>query len=222
MEPTSSVTQPLRSNELDGAEIAGLIGRDDAVIIEIGANDGKHTSLFLDACPRAQVYCFEPDARAIRKWRERVTDPRAVLFETAVGTVDGEVTFHVSGGKPRPGYPEGWDMSGSIHRPKVHLERWPRITFDTTVTVPSVRLDTWAAAQGIERVDFIWADVQGAERQVIEGGAETLARTRFFFTEYYDVEMYEGQLNLAAIAALLPGFELLIRFGHDALFRRRG
>jgi FkbM family methyltransferase len=211
----------VRSGALGFAEIRTLVGRDDPVVVEIGANNGTHTSLFLDTFPHGRVHCFEADARAARKWRQRVTDSRASLTECVVSSVDGEIAFHPSGGTTKPGYPEGWDLSGSIRRPKLHLERWPDITFDRTIVLPSVRLDTWATAERIDRVDFLWMDVQGAESDVIAGAGETLRRTRYLFTEYYDVEMYEGQVDLAGIRALLPGFDLVARFRRDALFRRR-
>jgi hypothetical protein len=49
----------------------------------------------------------------------------------------------------------------------------------------------------ISFIDFIWADVQGAEEDLILGGLDTLRkRTKYLFTEYNNSEMYEGQINL--------------------------
>jgi hypothetical protein len=79
------------------------------------------------------------------------------------------------------------------------------------------RLDTWAAQNGIARVDFIWADVQGAEGDLISGGKDTLARTRFFYTEYSNDEWYEGQPTLAQIMDMLPNFRILQRYPMDVL-----
>ena len=55
------------------------------------------------------------------------------------------------------------------------------------------------------KVDWIWCDVQGAEDLVIAGGQETLARTRFFYTEYIECEAYEGQIGRDEIHRRLPG-----------------
>ena len=47
-----------------------------------------------------------------------------------------------------------------------------------------MRLDTYVKGKSIPKVDFIWVDVEGAERDVIQGAVETLKITRFVFTEY--------------------------------------
>ena len=64
----------------------------------------------------------------------------------------------------------------------------------------------------MDAVDFIWADVQGAEADLVLGGRETLKRTRFFYTEYSNRELYEGQADLGQLLAMLPDFELVHRY----------
>ncbi len=68
-------------------------------------------------------------------------------------------------------------------------------------------------------VDFIWADTQGAEADLIEGGRETLRRTRYFYTEYYECEMYEGQKPLRELLKMLPDFTVVARYDNDILLR---
>ena len=70
-------------------------------------------------------------------------------------------------------------------------------------------------------IDLIWADVQGAEGDLIEGGRQALARTRYFYTEYDDQELYEGQIPLAKLLSLLPEFEIVPRYRWDVLLRNR-
>lgn len=200
-------------------EIVTMVGRPDPVILDIGCNDGEHTQMFLDAFPDARVFCFEPDPRARLRFLTRVNSARAVLFGAAVGAQDGKARFYQSGGSP-DGQMRDWDLSGSIRKPKNHLSLHPWCTFDHETDVPLVRLDTWMADSGLDSVDFIWADVQGAEGDLIAGGAETLARTRYFYTEYNDHEMYEGQPTLDQLRAMLSGFELLRVYADDVLFAR--
>ena len=40
------------------------------------------------------------------------------------------------------------------------------------------------------------------------------------FTEFYDVEMYKGQLALNQYCEYLKGFSLIGKFGNNALFLR--
>nr|VFK11674.1 MAG: methyltransferase, FkbM family [Candidatus Kentron sp. LPFa] len=78
-------------------------------------------------------------------------------------------------------------------------------------------LDTWRREQGIDTVDFIWMDVQGAEMDVFRGGANTLARTRYLYTEYNDRELYEGQCTLPQLLDCLKYFKVLDRYPDDVL-----
>lgn len=212
---------------ITGERIKALVGRPDPIILEIGANDGEHTRMFLELFEDAKVFCFEPDARAQRRFLGNLIARPALhgwqLFRCAVGDKDGTIDFF-------PSYADGvvqpikeWDCSGSIRKPKTHLRRYPWCMFRPAVSVDIVRLDTWAQSwlDGEATIDFLWADVQGAEGDLIAGGRETLRRTRYFYTEYSNEEMYEGQARLDHILAALPEFELLTQYPNDVLLRNR-
>lgn len=200
-----------------------LINRPDPTILDIGCNDGSETITFLSIFPEARLYCFEPEPRAQQHFLRAVRSTRATLVRSVVGSVDGTVTFHQSSGLPNEesarSRPEGWDYSGSIRKPKLHLKHHPWCLFQSSIEVPSTRLDTWA--RGVPLIDLIWADVQGAEVDLVKGGLETLCRTRFFYTEIDELEMYEGQINLHGLLAMLPAFEVVERFPYDVLLRNR-
>jgi len=198
------------------------------VIVEVGCNDGTDTLKFLDAFPSCEMHCFEPDTRAADRFLASVSDARVKLYPAAVGAENGTRQFYPSMGLPAPlpkeeaervaaRLPGGWDLSGSIRRPKNHLRHHPWCLFGEPVKVSIVRLDTWSATRDIERVDFLWADVQGAEEDLILGGLETLKRTRFFYTEWSDSELYEGQIGLRQIQSLLPDFRVVQLFNEDVL-----
>lgn len=205
------------------AEVKDLLNKPDPTILEIGANDGRDTIRFIKDFPRLQIHCFEPEPRAIRRWQSAVPKRAGVtLVETAVGAINGEIEFHASGGREEKRGPEGWDQSGSIRRPTGHLTKYATVTFPTTFKVPITRLDDWAAkAKFTRRVDLIWADVQGAEIDVIQGARRVLSNTMFFYTEYSDFELYEGQVSLKELRRLLPNFRVHTLFGGNVLFVNR-
>ena len=69
-------------------------------------------------------------------------------------------------------------------------------------------------------IDFVWADIQGAEIDLINGGAKSFSKTRYFYTEYNGSELYEGcTTSLSQITDLLPDFEILYDFGGDVLLK---
>lgn len=209
----------MENRKLEIRTLKQLIGKVDPVIVEIGANVGQTTEEFLREMPASRIYCFEPEPRAIAKFKDRIKSPNVKLFECAVGNENGRVSFHQSSGDGSV-VARDWNESGSIRKPKLHKEGWPWVKFETQIEVPITRLDDWARMENVSSVDLIWMDGQGAEGDIIEGGLSVLANTRFLYTEYGNREWYEGQIPLNTICHLLQNLELkLIRlFPMDALF----
>ena len=77
--------------------------------------------------------------------------------------------------------------------------------------VPGVRLDDFVAERGIERVDFIKMDIEGAEQEAIEGGAETIRRFRpkLALSAYHKPE--DVHLLMTLVSALYPGYRFYMR-----------
>lgn len=149
--------------------------------------------------------------------------PNISAHALALSDSTGRAVFHQSSGQPPNSewaFAEGWDLSGSLCEPRRHLEVHPWVTFDTQSTVETITLDDWATLHGLTTIDFIWMDVQGAEHRVFRGGSEVLRRTRYLYTEYSDVELYDGQLGLVELLQeFLPGWRVLARFPNDVLLQ---
>lgn len=208
----------LEGSSLDIRKAALEMG-ERPVILECGSNDGSETLAFLDRWQGSKVFCFEPEPRAAAEWRERVATERARLFEVALGREDGESRFYRSSGAcPFMDHEGPWNKSGSIRRPTGHKQIWPWVKFEEESVVKTRSLDSWSKENEIGRVDLIWADVQGAEEDLILGGVETLSRTKYLYTEVYDIPIYEGQIGMKDMMAILKGWRVLKRFPTDVLF----
>jgi hypothetical protein len=70
-------------------------------------------------------------------------------------------------------------------------------------------------------IDFIWADIQGAEIDLILGGKEAFKNVRYFYTEYCDSELYEGEIPLEKILELMPDFEVVEDYQGDVLLKNK-
>lgn len=212
----------INATRLESDYLSSLIDNEHPVILDIGCNDGTQTAWFLDLFQKSRVYSFEPDPRAREKFRAKILDARATLFDVAISDKDGFIDFYASGGIPPTNaekYPHGWDLSGSIRKPKEHVNAVPWCRFEEPITVKTKRLDTWAAEENITSVDLIWADVQGAEVDLIRGAQETLKKTRFLYTEYNNKELYEGQVNLKQLLRLIPDYRVVCRYEYDVLLK---
>jgi FkbM family methyltransferase len=174
--------------------------------LELGAHDGEDTE-WMAALPDTIIHAFEPDPRNCPLPRSNV-----FIHRLAVGDRDGRCPFVLS----TSGWGREWTHSSSIKAPKNHLSRYP-VTFGETIEVAATTLDSFSRMQNLGQIDFIWADIQGAEGEMIRGGRETLARTRFLFTEYSDDELYEGQITLSGILELLCDFRVVELWPDDVL-----
>jgi len=198
--------------------IKELVKKDNPVIFDIGCNDGGHTAIFQSLFPKATIYAFEPDPRAIAKFKQK--NLKAHLFEGVVSDIDGFICFH------QCNTDTGWDKSGSILKPKVLLKSHSWITWGTDIEVPSTTLDTFTKIYNIDHIDFIWADVQGSEEKMILGGIDTFTRVDYLFTEYSIGELYETATSKERILELLPNYDILEfantnEYGGDMLLKNK-
>ena len=209
------------TREITPAEIRDLVGT-SPFIIEIGCNDGTDTAKMLAAMPEARFYCFEPELRALSRFCLR-DHPQVTLIALAVAHRSGALDFWPSTGVvPGSSAPcaNDWDYSGGLSHPTGHLIRDKVVRFKEPIRVPTITLDS-LVHQYPDVVDFIWQDVQGAEAKVILGGRETLRRTRYLYTEYYDTPQYDRQPNLEALISFLPDFDVVALYNGNVLFKNR-
>ncbi len=224
---------------MDHKAIRQLLGKDNPIILEIGAHKGEDTLKFLREFPKARIYSFEPDPRCIAAFKEAVADDRCSLVEAAISDNDGKTVLHMSTGWPVKvpkllrvlggkrfwtrvasawrrwrGAEREWTGSSSIKESLSRSERWPWLMFDKTTQVRTYRLDTWTRENHVDSVDFAWVDVQGAERNVIEGASHTLRCTKYVHMEYGATSCYPDAMTREETIQLLGehGFHVVSEY----------
>ena len=211
--------------ELNQKEIKKLLQKENPLVLEIGSHIGLDTLRFLEEFKDITIYSFEPDPRCITFFKEVVKNRRCTLVEAAVANVDGKALLHLSGGWPS-GFKGEWDSiygrgdwnaSSSIKNSVSNSGEYPWLSFDRTIEVKTVRLDTWTKENDITAVDFIWADVQGAEREMIEGAVNTLKTVKYLFTEYGETSPYPEALTRDETIKLLGqnDFEIVSEYSNE-------
>jgi len=188
--------------------------------VEIGVHFGEDTRKFRAMHPNARIIGFEPDPRNVKIIRDTGIDKICEFYPVALSDKNETRPFYMSSGKATwssdPQHRDNdWSSSSSLKRPTGHLEMHKWITFPGTAMVECRRLDDI----DIGIIDFMWVDVQGAEDIVFAGAANTLARTRYVYTEYA-TNLYEGQLNREQLLAVFgPNWAVVHDFGGDLLLK---
>ena len=172
----------------------------DWVFFDVGANFGYYSMLVSAASEgRARVYAFEPLASncALIERNKSLNDfGRLRVFKTALSDEEGEVGFFVP---PASCSGVGHIIEGGDAAHEGRIE-----------TVPATTLDSFAARHGVEKLDFLKVDVEGAETRVLRGGRETLKRFRPLIMIEFFPEGLKG-LNTSADELLA----LIHELGYD-------
>jgi FkbM family methyltransferase len=181
------------SLELEAKKAAAWVARGrEYVVIDAGANIGSWTSFFQKhaADRKGTIYALEPQPGAAARIRALNLQCCEVL-ELALGEHPGRATFHTSG---------PLDSMGSLFDRRDSNVRG--LTYNS-FEVEVVRLDDLVQMRGIERIDFMKMDLEGAEHQALKGAAECFrsrriralsfefgtsnVNARVFFREIYDL-----------------------------------
>jgi FkbM family methyltransferase len=130
----------------------------EAIVLDIGANIGYYSLLAAAHANVSLVLSFEPNPLVLPTLRHNAAlNPclagKITIMDVAVGDTNGTVRFHRNYEAHNLGL-------GSIRA---------QTADNVTVEVPIVRLDSFLKARGVDRVDLIKIDVEGAEHLVVSG-----------------------------------------------------
>ncbi|MFC4565861.1 FkbM family methyltransferase [Nocardiopsis mangrovi] len=188
-------------------EVAGLgeLVRPGAVCVDIGAEYGLYTFAMAGlAGPGGTVYAVEPlpgPARFLAAAVRAVDAPGIHVVRRALAGQPGAGTLSLPVRRGLPVHGRAYLTTGA-DRPGPNAEFGGRRLVPTEVGT----LDELVAERGIERVDVIKADVEGAELAVLEGGWATLTAHRpALLLEIEDRHLAKYGTGAAAIVARLRG-----------------
>jgi FkbM family methyltransferase len=118
------------------------------------------------------------------------------ITQEALSNSVGTTSFYVSSG--HPDYLENtdeWDYgnkSSSLLPPReVNQPKW--MSFNEEENIKTNTIDNFCKENGIEKIDFIHMDVQGAELLVLKGASNMLKNIGLIWLEVGMVEFYQEQ-----------------------------
>jgi len=191
---------------------------DFPTIVELGAYTGEDSAAFRALCRKGDFMhvMVEPDPRNAQKILDCADPPigkNRRLIVGAVAETEGFRKFHFSEGAGATG-------SGSLLRPTGHLREFPTIKFDDAGMVPCYSLDEIFKREWLSKIDLLWVDIQGAEKEMIAGGRKALQMTRTCFIEAESIELYEGQaLKPELVSMFGEAWKVTADFGFNVLLR---
>lgn len=170
----------------------------DAVVLDVGAHAGQFAKLFARLAPEGRVLAVEPGGYALSILRPalRLNRLRNVsVHAVGLGAEPGDLTLSMP-----------VKRSGSLGFGLSHFGEATRETVQQRVPVTTV--DRLLAEQGIERLDFLKADIEGWEAQMLRGAAETLANLRpVLWLEVVAAHLARAGDSPAALAELLAAHD---------------
>ena len=168
----------------------------DAVILDVGANEGQYAALARNAFPNATIYSFEPNPAAFKRLVQNAKRLGVNAVPIGCASESGTLTLFDSSNEAGSGLasfvPGVFEASGV-----------EPVGIDAEVTTVTQFCENHA----IQRVGLLKIDVEGLEVDVLRGAAAMIDRIDAVQFEFNEMNLFSHG-NLTDIEQLLDGFDL--------------
>lgn len=168
------------------------------VVFDGGAHVGDYTQIVLEARPGATIHAFEPAPDSFAALLERF--PSGVMVHNyGLSDEDGEATLYAD---------EGQSQSASIlPQERQHWENHGGFQPVGTVTLRTI--DACCTEHGIEQIDLLKLDIEGAELAALRGARRMLDEERIGLIQFeYGMPARSARVYLRDFFDLLDGWEI--------------
>lgn len=181
---------------------AQLITKDIPTIFDVGAHEGGTIVRYKKYWKKCNIYSFEPSPANFDKLFRRFGNDSAIVIEnTALSDCTGTVEFHINKST----------YTNSILQTTDKEDH--RLDFVKMEVVNAITIDEYCTKNGIEAIDILKIDVQGAELLVLEGAKQLLSKggISLIYLEVCFKKQYQNQATFACIFSTLSkyGFQLI-------------
>jgi FkbM family methyltransferase len=163
-------------------------------VLDVGANVGNWSLMAAELLPQATIYALEVVPNTAATLRERVgAHDRIRPFSLGLAAETGTLSLQ-------------YNEVASTH---TTFTDYPHSWAGDRIDCPVMEGDQFLVRQGIDQVDFLKIDVEGAEHLVLQGLEESLrqGRIRFIQFEY-------GLVNILTHFLLRDFYELFRGYGY--------
>ena len=143
--------------------------KSDSIIIDVGAHAGQFTKLFSALVPEGHVYAFEPGGYA------------SSILKKVIHLYRLKNVTHINKGLGKQYKKENLNIpvkqSGSLGFGLSHIgNNTQDVRTTVSETIEIIMLDTFAENENLEKIDFIKADIEGWEMQLLLGAKSIIQK----------------------------------------------
>lgn len=198
----SRYRRALRHGVAAAIEHRHLAELDARTVVDVGANHGQFTLLAAEIFPRARILAFEPLRAPVKRFRAALGDePRVEIHRFGLGSRAQRLEVNVTAR-------DDCSSLRGITSAQLDLSAESRVVDSEWVDV--LPLPHFLEPDDIVRPALLKIDVQGYEREVLEGAAPLLRRFDVVYVEASFRELYVGQALADEVSAFVcaQGFAL--------------
>ncbi len=164
-------------------------GRNDKIILDIGANEGYYVLKMKENNPRLKIFAVEPNPIAFKILRKNIESnglKDVIPINKAVSLKKGRIAFQIV------------DEISTIGSVKISLENkpWLEKSRIREIRVPSVTLSGLFRERGIKSVDIMKMNIEGSEADMLKSGIGCLKMIRRIVLEYHSTALRNECVNL--------------------------
>ena len=183
-------------------------------IVDIGANRGQFALVARKCYPSAKIISFEPLAEPAFVFRRVFADdPLTTLHEMALGCQEQETDIHVSNAD---------DSSSLLPVTSLQTGLFPGTGEKETRKIQVKRLDSILQREDIRKPSLLKIDVQGFEKQVLEGCSSLLQEFTFIYVECSFVELYANQSLAPEVISFLAESGFALSGIYNVYYNKKG
>jgi len=180
--------------------------------MDVGACDGREATDIARLLPDVTVCSFEPvPANQMRCHsmfgKAPTADVSRIRFvPAALGETTGPITFHaINEAVARQRGNVNYGMGSILELKDPNIFPW-ELNQQMQIDAYCYSMDDWCQSNGVQQVDAIWMDVQGAELYVLKGAKNHLSNVQCIMTEAGLKAYYEGHTMKDEIDRYLSDF----------------
>jgi len=191
-------------------------GIDPKVIVDLGSFDGGDAWRTKQTFPNARVITVEADPDRINIVRAALAASDVEIYNFAACDQDGPVEWYTATVNGET------NAQGSLYQHSDAYQK--RFTFvkqaEDPIEVDGKRFDTFCAEAGIDGIDLLHMDIEGAELSVLRSIGKV--RPKLIYLEWRE-DAFRGHEGTASAETLLHdlGYSLLGNLGDDRLYRHQ-